>query len=266
MKHWIAVSGLTLATIVLATGGAAAMWGRPGWLLTPWQRAIAPSGEQHEALKLLQDQVAKLTAENALMRARLQQYASITGEGGFPAERVVIARGRIVGRTARSGRRFLELDAGTADGVGRDMPVADGWNLIGLTSGVREGRCLVQDLADSESRVPASIVDASGVIAEGVLTGAGEPGFARLDFIESREGLRIDPGAVVISAGSDGRLQPGLAIGRIESAIRGSGSEHWKLRVRLTGNASAAESLLILAVPARKPAEPTATPAVKSGG
>ncbi len=266
MKPWLAISGLTLATIVLAAGGAAALTGRPGWLLTPFQRVIAPSNEQHDAIKLLQDQLAKLTAENALLRARLAQYASITGEGGFPPERVVVARGRIVGRTARTGRRYIELDAGTADGVVRDLPVADGWNLVGLTAGVREGRSLVQDLADSESRVPASIVDASGVIAEGVLTGAGEAGFARLDFIEPREGLRINVGANVVSAGSDGRLPPGLAIGRIETAVRGTGSEHWKLRVRLSGDASAAESLLVLRVPDHKPAEPVAPAAVKSGG
>ncbi len=258
MRPWFAVVALTVATVVLAAGAAAALWGRPGWLLTPWQRVLAPSPAQHDALRTLQDQVAHLSAENALMRGRLQQYADIAGEDGFPPARVVLARGRIVGRTMRTGRRFLELDAGTADGVLRDMPVADGWSLVGLTAGVREGRCLVQDLADSESRVPAAILDATGVIAEGVLAGTGEPGYARLDFIEPREGLRIDAGMAVISAGSDGRLPPGLAIGRIESATRGTGAEHWDLRIQLSGDAAAAESLLVLRVP-EKPA-PSATP------
>ena len=252
MKPWLTITLLAIATAVLAAGGAAALWGRPGWLLTPMQRAVAPHGEAHAALKGLQDQVARLSAENALLRARLKQYASIAGEGGFPPERVVVARGRIVGRTARAGRRFFELDTGTADGVLRDLPVADGWNLVGLTAGMREGRCLVQDLADSESRVPAIIIDSAGVVAEGVLAGAGEPGFARLDFIEPREGLRIDPGMAVASAGSDGRLPPGLAIGRIDSSTRGTGAEHWRLRVRLSGDATAAESLLLLRVPERQ--------------
>ena len=58
----------------------------------------------------------------------------------------------------------------------------------------------------------------------------------------------------VASAGSDGRLPPGLAIGRIDSAGRGTGAEHWKLRVRLSGDAAAAESLLVLRVPERRPA------------
>jgi len=257
MKPWITVTLLAIATAVLAAGGAAALWGSPGWLLTPWQRVLSPSSERHDALRSLQEQVARLNAENALLRARLKQYGAISGEGGFPPERVVVARGRIVGRTTRAGRRFLELDADTADGVLRDQPVADGWSLVGLTAGVREGRTLVQDLADSESRIPAAIIDGTGVLAEGVLAGTGEPGFARLDYIEPREGLRIDAGASVVSAGSDGRLPPGLAIGRIDSAGRGSGAEHWKLRVRLSGDASSAESLLVLRIPERR-VEPAA--------
>lgn len=258
MKPWLAIAGLSAATALLAIGGAAALWGRPDWLLTPWQRSLAPSEGQHEALRLLQDQVAKLSAENVLMRARLDQYARIAGEGGFPPERVVVARGRIVGRTTRTGRRFLELDVGSGDGVLRDQPVADGWSLVGLVSGVRERRCLVQDLADAESRIPAAVIDATGVIAEGVLAGGGEPGMAQLDFVEPREGLRIDPGMAVISAGSDGRLPAGLAIGRIETAIRGSGAEHWKLRVRLAGDPSATESLLVLRLAERPPPAPSA--------
>ena len=73
MRPWASITALTIATAVLAAGGAAALWGRPGWLLTPWQRAVAPSGDQHDALKSLQDQVARLSAENALLRARLKQ-------------------------------------------------------------------------------------------------------------------------------------------------------------------------------------------------
>lgn len=256
MKPWLAIAGLGAATTVLAAGAAAALWGRPDWLLTPWQRAIAPSPEQHQALHTLQDQVARLSAENILLRSRLKQYANIAGEGGFPPERIVVARGRIVGRTMRAARRFLELDVGSGDGLVRDLPVADGWSLVGLVSGVRESRCLVQDLTDAESRVPASIIDGSGVLAEGVLSGTGEAGVASLDFIEPREDLRIDPGMAVISAGSDGRLPPGLAIGHIESAIRGSGAEHWKLRVRLSGDAASTESLLVLRVPDRATAKP----------
>jgi rod shape-determining protein MreC len=206
------------------------------------------------SLRDLQVLAARLNAENVLLRARLDQYAQIRGEGSFPPERIVVARGRVVGRTTRAGRRFLELDIGSGDGVVRDMPVAAGWSLAGLVTGVREGRALVQELSDNESRVPATILDSRQAIAEGVLAGDGEAGFARLDFIVPRDSLRIDSGMTVVTAGSDGRLPPGMLVGTINRALRGTGAEHWRIRVRLAADASAQESLLALRVPEVRPA------------
>lgn len=249
-SRWLTFAGLVVATGVLAAGGSSALWGRPGSLLTPWQRQLAGEGPEASPLRDLQTQVARLNSENVLLRARLDQYAQIRGEGGFPPERVVVARGAVVARTARAGRRFLELDVGSGDGVARDLPVAAGWALAGMVVGVREGRSLVQELTDSESRIPATVLDDHQILAEGVIAGGGVPGMARLEFIVPRDGLRIDPGMTVVSAGSDGRLPAGLVIGRIEQALRGTGADHWRITVRLAADASAAESLLILAVPA----------------
>lgn len=252
-RRWFAIAGLALATLALALG-AKALWGRPGWLLDRWQRAVAGGGVADDPDADLHAQVVRLNAENAALRMRLGQYDQIRGEGGFPPERVVVARGRVVGRTARIGRRYLELDVGTSDGVVRDLPVAAGWRLAGMVVGVREGRCLVEELSDSESRVPAAILDGRQILAEGVLAGDGEPGWARLDFVEPREGLRIDAGQNIVSAGSDGRLPPGLVIGTVETARNEGGSEHWKIRVRLATTAAALESLLVLKVPDPPPA------------
>ncbi|MEK7412995.1 MAG: rod shape-determining protein MreC [Planctomycetota bacterium] len=253
-RPWFTFTGLAVITLILAIGGSAALWGRPDGLLTAWQRMLAGNDQADtNGMRDAQEQVVHLNAENVLLRARLAQYASIRGEGGFPPERVVIARGRVVGRTARSGRRFLHLDVGTAAGVAVDQPACIGWSLAGMVTGIREGRCLVQELADSESRIPATILNGKENLAEGVLVGGGQPGWARLEFIEQREGLRIEPGYSVVTAGSDGRLPPGLVLGRIDNAVRGSGSDTWKLRVRLTADASSSESLLILKVPNTPP-------------
>ena len=248
-SRWLTFAGLVVATGLLAMGGSSGVWGRPGSLLTPWKRQLAGEGQEAAPLRELQTQVARLNSENVLLRARLDQYAQIRGEGGFPPEQVVVARGAVVARTARAGRRFLELDVGSGDGVLRDQPVAAGWALAGMVIGVREGRCLVQELADSESRIPASVLDSRQVLAEGVIAGDGAPGRARLDFIAPRDGLRIDPGMSVVSAGSDGRLPAGLVLGRVEQALRGSGADHWRITVRLAADASTAGSLLVLAVP-----------------
>lgn len=254
-RPWLALAGLAVATIVLALAGKA-LWGWPGWPFRAWQASIAGGGAGIDPIDDLRAQLTRLNAENAALRVRLAQYEQIRGEGGFPPGRVVVARGRIVGRTARIGRRYLELDVGTSDGVVRDLPVAAGWSLAGMVVGVREGRCLVEEVSDAESRIPAAILDGRQIIAEGVLAGDGEPGWARLDLVEPREGLRIDPGQAVVSAGSDGRLPPGLAIGTVSTAQSPGGSEHWRIRVKLGCDAAAMESLLVLRLPEPPPAAP----------
>ena len=105
---------------ILALSGTMA-FGPMGWLRShlapltqPVAEAFAAKGTTaaDDVAGGLREQVAKLGAENAEMRIRLSEYAQIQGEGKVPAERVVIARGRIIGRTRRSGRRYLELDIG----------------------------------------------------------------------------------------------------------------------------------------------------------
>jgi cell shape-determining protein MreC len=257
-RRILSIIGLSLATLVLALGGASWVVGGTAWLTTPWQRWWASGGPDSERDQLLQ-QVVRLNAENAMLRSRLDQYRRIAGEGNFPPIQVAVARGRIVGRTARAGRRYVELDAGAGDGVVRDLPACDGWALAGMVTGLTEGRGLVQEITDSESRIPAAIIAAGKVLAEGVLAGSGDPRECRLDFIEPRDDLRIEAGMQVVTAGSDGRLPPGMVLGGIVRAVRGIGAEHWRILVRPAAATATVESLLILRVPER-PATVAAEP------
>ncbi|MCS6971346.1 MAG: rod shape-determining protein MreC [Planctomycetota bacterium] len=246
---------LAIATAVAISGALAAFLALPQDLLLPLQRWLAPPRMPAEALSDLQARCLQLAAENAALRERLRQYAEIAGESGLPPPRVVAARGRVVARTQRTGRRFVELDVGSADGVVRDAPVVDGWRLVGVVVGVRERRCLVRELADSESRVPAAILGPEGLISEGVLSGSGLPGTARLAFVEDREGRRIEPGMAVVSA-RDAALPYGLAIGRIAQATRGARGEHWRIEVELLADSARTDSLLVLRVPPPAAAAP----------
>jgi cell shape-determining protein MreC len=257
-RRLLSIIGLSLATLVLALGGATWVAGGTAWLTTPWMRWWA-SGEGSAERDLLAQQIVRLNAENAVLRARLDQYRQIAGEGNFPPLQVALARGRIVGRTVRAGRRYVELDVGAGDGVVRDLPACDGWALAGLITGVTEGRGLVQEITDSESRIPAAILAAGKILAEGVLAGGGDPRECRLDFIEPRDDLRIEAGMQVVTAGSDGRLPPGMVLGEVVRAVRGIGAEHWRITVRPAAATATAESLLILRVPER-PATVAAEP------
>jgi cell shape-determining protein MreC len=238
------MAGVTIAVAVTGLGRVA--WNRIGKPLEPLQRGMAHARGGDDELVALREQVIRLNAENVVLRTRLSEYLSIKGEGGVPPEQAVVVRARVISRTHRAGRRYCELDAGAVDGVLKGMPVCSGWSLIGVVSGLQDGRCLVQEITDSESRIPAAIVDEQQKLAEGVLVGGGRAGQVSLDFVEHRERLSIAPGMHVVTAGADGRLPAGLVLGTITKAELATGADHWRIEltpVRDTGNV---ESLLLM--------------------
>lgn len=241
--------GLVLMAITLigsASGLVANAWSRMDGMMRPWQRGLVPAvGNGAEAVAL-QEQTLRLGAENVLLRARLADYAGISGEGGLTPQQAVVVRARIVGRTVRAGRRYLELDAGALDGIAKGMPVCAGWSLVGVVAGLQDGRCLVQQITDSGSRIPAAVLGGKEVLAEGVLTGTGQRGQLELAFVEDRPGLAIVPGLTVVTVGTDERIPSGLVLGTVSEANRSTTADHWRVVVAPVRTADAAESLLVL--------------------
>ena len=246
----------TIIAIALAGTGVAAWSGMTRFPPTGVAGAVEPvqqvlvggGGEDTPAQRLarLEDQLVHTNAENALLRTRLQDYLAIRGEGGIPPEQAVVVRARIVARTVRQGRRYCELDAGAVDGVLSGMAACLGWSLVGTVVGVQEGRSLVQLISDSESRIPASLLDGEAIIAEGVLSGSGRRALLLLDYIEERDGLQVVAGQRVVTAGSDGRFPPGLVLGTVTAASRSATADHWHVEVAPLREADSADSLLLL--------------------
>ncbi len=262
-----------LAAVLVVVGPLA--WLR-GWL-APMVRAatatLAPDGRTSADApdEVLREQVAHLGAENAVLRARLADYAAIQGEGGVPPERVVVARGRIIARTRRAGRRYLELDVGRVDGVAKGMAVTIGWTLVGQVAGSDDGRCLVQELTDSDSRVAAVVLSASKKpaapekpaasetsippekaaeaptirLCEGVLAGTGKSQSLSLEFVDGGGDLELLAGQAVVTAGSDGRFPATLVLGTIVSASH-AGTTAWQVVVAPARDPDAAESVLVV--------------------
>ena len=248
----------TMLIIAVALGGTAvAVWSGftrfppagVSAVVEPVQRVLgggAVEATPEQRLIEIEEQLVRVSAENALLRTRLQDYLVIRGEGGIPPEQAVVVRARIIARTVRQGRRYCELDAGAVDGVTVGMAACLGWSLVGAVVGVQEGRSLVQLVSDSESRIPATLLDGETVLAEGVLTGSGKRGLLLLDYIEEREGLQVVVGQRIITAGSDGRFPPGLVLGTVTAATRSPTAGHWHVEVAPLREADTADSLLIL--------------------
>lgn len=255
---------LTVLTAALVlTGGARRLWQGLGSFMGPWQADLAERTQVDEDLTQLQERVLRLNVENVVLRRRLADYQQIHGEGRVPPAQVVVARGRIIARTQRQGRRFCELDVGAVDGVERGMPVVLGWTLIGSVAGLQPGRCAVRQLTDVDSRVPVGLYSDQELLAEGALRGTGVADEAALDLVEERPGLEVLVGQRVVSAGLAG-FPPGLAVGTVTAAQRGGPADHWTITVRLLRTAEQAESLLVVReadeLPPAPPVRPESAP------
>lgn len=245
-RRWVLAAILGVTALLAVTDIGAWAWGRLGRLVEPTQEGMAPGGAEEQELTALREQAIRLNAENVVLRTRLSEYLSIKGEGGVPPEQAVVVRARVIARTQRAGRRYCELDAGAIDGVAKGMPACSGWSLIGVVVGLQDGRCLVQEVRDVESRIPAMILDTKRKVAEGVLAGGGRTRRLALDFVEVQEGVEIQAGMQVVTAGADGRLPAGLVIGTVAEATRGGSGEHWRIAVEPVRTADNVESLLLI--------------------
>jgi cell shape-determining protein MreC len=252
MPRWKPIVFGSAVLIVLGTSGVAAwLHGLVDPLWRPLQAALAPRPALVPADAALAEQLARLQAENVTLRDRLAEYQQIRGEGNQDPQRVVVARGRIVARSQRAGRRYLELDTGAVDGVAKGQAVCSGWTLVGMVAGIQDGRCLVQLLTDRESRIPAVILNGrAGAapperLAEGVCAGLGKRRELALLLVDRSNPIAPAIGMPVVTAGGDDRLPPGMVIGSIQ-AVEPGADDHWSITVAPLRDPDLLDDLLVI--------------------
>jgi rod shape-determining protein MreC len=245
------VAGILVAVSILliSTDALVSLWSSFSGVFISLQRSSSAVNAEpsltDQQVETMRERFVQMSVENVSLRNRLKEYESIRGEGGVAPQRVSVARGSIVARSARSGRRFCELDVGALDGVEEGMAAIAGWSLIGSVASVQENRCLVQQLTDSESRVPAALFNGQDLLAEGVISGTGRRDELALNYLEDRQGLDITPGLRVVSAGLND-LPAGIGIGLVSVASRSASSDHWTIQVVPMRVAETVDSVLIV--------------------
>ena len=271
---------VAIIAILVGTGWMAHIEGFLAGPLTVLRRSLQPATEasRNAPDPAARELVARLAAENAVLRDRLEQWKQVPGEGSVAPEQRVVARGRIIGRSDRAGRRYVDLDVGRADGVSRGLAACVGWSLVGEVVAADDGRCLVQLTTDSRFRCAVAVTGATSLsaattvpvhapvggkkppgsataaakagpipvrIAEGVLAGDGRSSWMVLEVIGQGVDLPLAAGQVVTTAGSDGRFPPGLVLGRMGRPHREPG-DRWVADVLALRPADDAESLLLI--------------------
>jgi rod shape-determining protein MreC len=167
----------------------------------------------------LRDDNRRLEAEVARLRAQERTYADVLGENRRLRGALGMARRcgcRTVGATvvAGSGSNFrlsVTVDAGSRQGVQRDMAVVDADGLVGRVTQVTADYAIVLLVTDPASGVAATLARGK---APGIVKGSGSQ---LLSFQPVRAGTEVRRGDPVVTQGYQGSVFPaGLPIGVVE--------------------------------------------------
>jgi rod shape-determining protein MreC len=160
--------------------------------------------------------------------------------------------------------RTITIDRGSADGVQPDMAVIAPGGVVGRVLGpVARHAARIQLIIDRNAAAGA-LIERTRVGGMIVGTEANPP--LRMDLVSNL--AEVQPGDVVVASGVDGIYPKGYAIGRVETADRGTGL-YYTIAVRPSVDFSAVEEVLVILIPPRaataeEPAKPAE--AAKPGG
>jgi len=269
---------LLLAAVVLITvdfrespgGPIDRVQGAVGSVFGPVQRALAavvrPVGSVAGAISDLGDlrgENRRLSAEVQRLRAAERANQQLAGENQQLRDTLRMAARcgcKTVGATvvASSGSNFqwsVTIDAGSRQGIGRDMAVINADGLVGRVTSAGPDYATVLLAIDPSSGIAARL--SSGEVA-GLVQGRGSEG---LSFEPLHAGASVSVGDLVVTQGYAGGVFPhGLPIGLVEEVGPPRAGLVRTVSVRPFADAVALEQV---AVVVSKPAPP---PAAGAGG
>ncbi len=135
---------------------------------------------------------------------------------------------RVVSAPISNFEQTIELDRGSDDGIGVDMPVVTGSGLVGRTVSVSASRSVVQLITDPGSSVGVRLSRSSEVA---VAEGRGPDALLSLGFVDA--GADVDVLELVVTSGlEDSIFPPGIPVGRVASAEVAAGQFQQRVDVR----------------------------------
>lgn len=223
---------LVLTVLVLATllvmaldvahgPGASALRSAGATVFGPLERLVSPgAGERDDATTADGVRAGVDAAQSARSSAEAQRLASLLGAPATRGASLVPARVIAVGSQGVSGPERVTLDAGSQDGIAKDLTVVSSDGLVGRVVSVAPWTCDVLLIGSDELTVGVR-VGAAGTLAS--LSGAGATGArprpaGQLGLTLVQRGS-VAAGDPVITLGSVGGrpFQPGIPVGSVVS-------------------------------------------------
>ncbi len=167
-----------------------------------------------ENAKLKRDLVLSADIQGQLKK--LRGALNLAGRGGY-----TVVAARVIGKgSASTFSQTITLDAGSSDGITKDMTVIGSYGLIGIVKQVTATSSVVLLMSDPTFRVGVRVARSDSV---GVVIGQGN-GHYLLQLLDPVGDIKKND--VLVTLGSDGNkpFVPGVPVGKINSVNNSSAS------------------------------------------
>lgn len=195
--------------------------------------------------EMLKRQVVELSGQIEELRARTTQVASLEEALNLrTAVSIQTITARVIGGDPTPGFPAVTIDRGSADGLRANMAVIAARGVVGRIYGRLEEHAAQVQLLMGRNAGAAAYLDRSS--AGGVVVGGYENPPLRMDDVPNL--VDVQPGDLVLTSGLDGIFPRGFTIGRVEEAVRGSGT-YSAIKVRPTVDFSNLQFVLVVTTP-----------------
>ncbi len=171
-------------------------------------------GDQRERIRALEEEnlaLRSLVVRSAEDRARATALDALLGVAGAGQYRIVPAEVIAVGPKQEVGWT-VTIDAGSRDGIEKDMSVINGDGLVGRVQAVNRNAATVVLLTDATVSVGARIAGSEEV---GILSGTGRQDSLEFQVLDPLAELRVGDALVTFGSRGGRPYAPGIPIGEV---------------------------------------------------
>lgn len=188
--------------------------------ISRWSEHSSNVQELENVIENLQQKYDEIFAENITLKA-MHHYADETKELRGFNKRYLLDRGHIAHVLARHfspSNQFFLVDAGTAQGIKRDMVALYGNSIVGRVAEVYPWYCKISLITDVDCKVAALSLSPK-ISASGIHEGINDARHTVMRYVSHLDMVKV--GNDVLSSGEGLVFPKGFALGKVISADKG---------------------------------------------